>query len=155
MLKEDPYVGCMPPPVVAGPAAVGTLVGQGWPLVSLAERPCLMWLPWAAGGPGRLWWVAVVRPVVNGWELVGGEGQAPSTDRLEEGFQNAPANISTAEADHRTSCLGVSFSCGVPAASCFPWRLSKMSKPVWRRYLSFSCLSALGLGACKIFACTL
>ena len=67
---------------------------------------------------------------MNGWELVGGEGQAPSTDRLEEGFQNVPANISTAEADHRTSCLGVSFSCGVPAASCFPWRLSKMSKSV-------------------------
>lgn len=40
-------------------------------------------------------------------QLAGGEGQALSTDRLEGGFQNVPASISTVEGDHRTSCLGV------------------------------------------------
>lgn len=31
---------------------------QGWPRDLLAERPCLVWLLWATGGQGRLWWVA-------------------------------------------------------------------------------------------------
>ena len=127
-----PYVGCMHPSVVAGLTTVSMLIGGTGPW------PCWLWGPaqvallGGAGFPSDCCGLLAGRASPqHEWARV----------RIPKWCFLVLVSIGQNEIP-KVSATSISIPRGVPTASWFSWKLSKISKWVWPRCLSNYCLCA-------------